>query len=57
MLDGASADFLDALRATIPKSRFASIDEIVPAYVHLASDDARHMVGQTISPNGGDVFL
>ncbi len=57
MLDGATTDFLDALRATIPKGRFATVDEIVPAYVYLASDDARHMMGQTISPNGGDVFL
>jgi 3-oxoacyl-[acyl-carrier protein] reductase len=57
ILDGASTEFLDALRATIPKGRFATVDEIVPAYVYLASDDARHMMGQTISPNGGDVFL
>lgn len=57
ILEGASEVFLDVLRATIPKGRFATVEEIVPAYVYLASDDARHMVGQTISPNGGDVFL
>ncbi len=57
ILDGASTEFLDALRATIPKGRFATVEEVVPAYVFLASDDARHVVGQTISPNGGDVFL
>jgi 3-oxoacyl-[acyl-carrier protein] reductase len=29
----------------------------VPAYVFLASDEARHVQGQCLSPNGGDVFL
>lgn len=48
---------IDRLRATIPRGRFATVDEIVPAYVNLSSDGARHMMGQTISPNGGDVFL
>jgi 3-oxoacyl-[acyl-carrier protein] reductase len=33
------------------------VDEIVPAYVFLATDDALHFRGQTLSPNGGDVFL
>ncbi len=57
ILDGATAQFLDELRASIPRGRFATVDEIVPAYVYLASDEARHVLGQTISPNGGDVFL
>ncbi len=57
ILDGASPEFLETLKGTIPKGRFATVDEIVPAYIYLASDEARHMVGQTISPNGGDVFL
>jgi 3-oxoacyl-[acyl-carrier protein] reductase len=57
ILEGASEEFLDRLRASIPRGRFATVEEIVPAYVYLASDEARHMLGQTISPNGGDVFL
>ena len=57
ILDGADPEFLEALRRSIPKGRLATVDDIVPAYVYLASDEARHMVGQTISPNGGDVFL
>ncbi len=57
ILEGASTEFLAALLGTIPKGRFATVDDIVPAYVYLASDEARHMMGQTISPNGGDVFL
>lgn len=57
ILNGASTQFLDELRASIPRGRFATVEEIVPAYVYLASDEARHMLGQTVSPNGGDVFL
>jgi 3-oxoacyl-[acyl-carrier protein] reductase len=57
ILRGATTEALETLRRSIPKGRFAQVDEIVPAYVYLASDEARHVVGQTISPNGGDVFL
>jgi NAD(P)-dependent dehydrogenase (short-subunit alcohol dehydrogenase family) len=42
--------------AVLPAGRFAQPEEIAPAFVFLASDDAEYMVGQTISPNGGDVF-
>ena len=35
----------------------SDVDDIVPAYVFLASDEAHHFQGQTLSPNGGDVFL
>ena len=35
--------------------RIAEPEEIAPAYVYLASDEASFMVGQSISPNGGDV--
>jgi 3-oxoacyl-[acyl-carrier protein] reductase len=48
---------IEAIRAAIPKGRLAKIDDIVPAYVFLASDEARHFVGQCLSPNGGDVML
>ena len=57
LLDGFDASRLGALRATIPKGALARVDQIVPAYVFLASDEASHMVGQTVSPNGGDVML
>jgi NAD(P)-dependent dehydrogenase (short-subunit alcohol dehydrogenase family) len=30
--------------------------EIAWAYVYLASDEASYCVGQSISPNGGDVM-
>ena len=57
ILAGVDAAVLDAIRAAIPKGRIASVDDIAPAYVFLASDEARHFVGQTVSPNGGDMFL
>jgi 3-oxoacyl-[acyl-carrier protein] reductase len=39
---------------TLP--RLAEPEEIAPAYVFLASDDAEFVVGQTISPSGGAIF-
>jgi NAD(P)-dependent dehydrogenase (short-subunit alcohol dehydrogenase family) len=36
-----------------PMQRFAQPFEIAPAYVYLASDDARFITGQTIHVNGG----
>jgi 3-oxoacyl-[acyl-carrier protein] reductase len=50
-------DILETVRSGIPVGRFAEIDDIVPSYVFLASDEARHYQGQCLSPNGGDVFL
>jgi NAD(P)-dependent dehydrogenase (short-subunit alcohol dehydrogenase family) len=41
--------------AQLPIGRQAEPEEIAPAYVFLASDDAEYMIGQTVSPNGGDV--
>jgi 3-oxoacyl-[acyl-carrier protein] reductase len=39
------------------KHRFGDVDkDIVPAFVFLASDESRFFVGQTLGPNGGDVF-
>ena len=57
MLSEVPSEILDGIKASIPKGTIASIDEIVPAYVFLASEDGDHFVGQTISPNGGDHFL
>lgn len=43
--------------AELPIGRFATIDEIAPTAVFLASDDATYYIGQTLGPNGGDVML
>ena len=50
-------ELVEEVRLGIPKQRIAEVDDIVPAYVFLASDEARHFHGQCLSPNGGDVML
>jgi len=57
MLADVPAEVLEAIRQSIPKGRIAEVEDVVPAYVFLASDEARHFQGQCLSPNGGDVFL
>jgi 3-oxoacyl-[acyl-carrier protein] reductase len=57
ILAGVPDDLLEGIRRAIPKGRIADVDDIVPAFVFLASDESRHFQGQTLSPNGGDVFL
>ncbi|MCC7414225.1 MAG: 3-oxoacyl-ACP reductase FabG [Gammaproteobacteria bacterium] len=57
ILDAVPDAVLEAIRLSIPRQRIAEVDDIVPAYVFLASDDGRHFQGQCLSPNGGDVFL
>ena len=57
ILGDVTDDLLAAIAAQIPRGRMSEPEEIAPAFVFLASDEAAHMVGQTVSPNGGDVFL
>ena len=40
----------------LPIGRVGTPAEIAGAYVYLASDEAAYMIGQSISPNGGDVM-
>jgi 3-oxoacyl-[acyl-carrier protein] reductase len=41
---------------SLPIGRLGQPEEIAPAFVFLASDESRYCIGQTISPNGGDIF-
>lgn len=50
-------DLLEQIRLGIPVGRLAEVEDIVPTYVFLASEQARHFQGQCLSPNGGDQFL
>ena len=50
-------DILEAIRQNIPAGRIAEVEDIVGAYVFLASEAASHFRGQCLSPNGGDAFL
>ncbi len=40
----------------LPIKRVGRPDEIAAAYAFLASDQASYMIGQSVSPNGGDVM-
>lgn len=42
--------------SSLPIGRIASPEDIAGAYVYLASDEASFMIGQSVSPNGGDVM-
>lgn len=48
--------FIEERVKRLPIGRIGQPEEIAPSFVFLASDDAEYFVGQTISPNGGDVF-
>lgn len=50
-------DILEGIRQNIPAGRIAEVEDIVGAYLFLASDAAEHFRGQCLSPNGGDAFL
>ena len=50
-------DVLEMVRAGIPVGRIATVEQIAPSYVFLASPDGDHYQGQCISPNGGDMLL
>ena len=57
ILDAVPEELMEQIRESIPVGRIADVDDIVPTYVLLASEDGRHYQGQCLSPNGGDVFL
>lgn len=40
----------------LPIGRIGTVEEIASAYLYLASDEAAFMIGQSLSPNGGDVM-
>ena len=49
-------EFVNAKLAALQIGRAGQPEEIASAYVYLASDLAGFFVGQSISPNGGDVM-
>lgn len=57
MLMGLSDGWRAMKRAQLPIGRFGHVDEIAPTALLLASDAGSFFVGQTLSPNGGDVML
>jgi 3-oxoacyl-[acyl-carrier protein] reductase len=57
ILLGMSPEWRARKMAELPIGRFATPAEIAPTAVLLASDDGAFYIGQTLSPNGGDVML
>ncbi|MBO9196907.1 SDR family oxidoreductase [Rhizobium sp. 16-449-1b] len=56
MLWVGGKEFVNAKLAALPIGRAGEPEEVASAYVYLASDLAGFFVGQSISPNGGDVM-
>jgi 2-hydroxycyclohexanecarboxyl-CoA dehydrogenase len=50
---GTGERFIDALTRAIPMRGLATADDVAPAIVFLASDDAAFITGQTLSVSGG----
>lgn len=50
---GSGERFMESLTRAIPMRRLATPDDIAPAVVFLASDDAGFITGQTLSVSGG----
>lgn len=50
-------DHADSILREIPLGRMGEVDEVVPTFLFLASEDATYYTGQTIGPNGGHVML
>ncbi|MFD8340576.1 SDR family NAD(P)-dependent oxidoreductase, partial [Streptomyces solisilvae] len=57
LLRGHSDGWLADKRASLPLRRFGVVEEIAPTALLLASAAGDFYVGQTLSPNGGDVLL
>ena len=56
MTGKALSDMIQSVFGTILLDRLGTPEEIAPLAVFLASDDSSFMVGQVISPNGGQVI-
>jgi NAD(P)-dependent dehydrogenase (short-subunit alcohol dehydrogenase family) len=56
ILSGVPDDVLEEIRQEIPLKRFASVDEIAPVVVLLASDEGGYFTGATLNVSGGLVM-
>ena len=55
--EGLTDDWKARKLGELPIGRFGTPNEIAPTAILLASSGGDFYVGQTLSPNGGDVFL
>lgn len=49
------ADQVQTFGSDVPMGRAGQPEEVAPAYVFLASDDASYITGQVLHPNGGEI--
>lgn len=56
MLHVGGAEFVNQKLRALPIGRAGEPAEVASAYVYLASDAAAFFIGQSLSPNGGDVM-
>jgi len=56
MLMVGGRSFVEEKLKALPIGRAGEVSEIASAYVYLASDAAAFFIGQSLSPNGGDVM-
>ena len=50
-----TAEQVEKFGSSQPLGRVGQPDEVAPAFIFLASDDASYMSGQVLHPNGGEV--
>jgi NAD(P)-dependent dehydrogenase (short-subunit alcohol dehydrogenase family) len=56
MWKSSDSDWKAWKSAQLPIRRPGTPQEMASAYIFLAGDDASYMIGQSVSPNGGDVM-
>jgi 3-oxoacyl-[acyl-carrier protein] reductase len=54
--DPLSAEVKAAHAASLPLKRLGTPEDMTPAFVFLASDEARYYCGQLLHPNGGEIM-
>ncbi|OAI53442.1 hypothetical protein AYO44_15980 [Planctomycetaceae bacterium SCGC AG-212-F19] len=54
--DPLSADAKQAHALALPLKRLATVDDLVGAFIFLASEEGRYFCGQTLHPDGGEIM-
>ena len=54
--DPLPAEVKRAHAASLPLKRLGTAEDVTPAFVFLASDEARYYCGQLLHPNGGEIM-
>lgn len=57
LLRALPATWVAKKKSEVPIGRFASVSEVAPSFLFLASDEASYFVGSSLNMNGGDVML